>query len=790
MKTIERIKLSDVLRLVPKPKYVLGTTYALSLAFFESVVFPCFDRTRLKSALIICDTLGYQRALTESAALQGAAQDYLVIPAPVSGAFHPKVWLVVGDAEAVMLCGSGNLTQAGFMTNAEYFDAIHFSAQNPQPRHLLESVQSFVAGLISMWSKEDSQHLLCVEVLAQIAGAISGLPTSPNSAGEAGPWFIHSFGGELIGQLPAGNKVRDLYVASPFFGHSLDGLNALTERYEPKKLHVFPAIHSGGCVDIPLKQLAKEYKGVDVVPLATVAKKSSLAHLKLYGAVVDKKSGWICCTSANCTQAAWNGKNIEAGLVRLLEGSACQAYFQPAKGELPERQLEYQSDEYASGIFPFWAADTGGGLDIIVPAATKTKFPLSKVVLTIRSGSRLATCERATLFQEGSVVNIPWAEFDSWERTRKMAVMLDISAVDSKGKAIRGQCLVENRLLLSADPIHRSAWRGALALLDAESVPDLGDIAALFTLARDLFDGNVIREESYLDIREEERQRPGWRFIPPAIAIWPPQPDIHEMQERIGRTAAGQIQWFQRIFQTFLRCEDADESQALEATNVNGADFDESPEEKAVDPRQEEEEERAFAGAKRIWNHAYGEYARLQNRLCELCPTEHQAPNLWSAAIFTFLPTLAIMRAARRMAPDLDFGTSTDYMIESFIRSLFDERKQDDNFCCPRRHRYYPRETFPSLAKDLKEHFKVKIHPDLSNVLLALLTDWKLRSKSLFPQMWERFSRRMCEPDFKPGEGGRNTCRRIWRHYVLSEGNKFTDADFDAAFEELSRLRE
>ena len=115
MKTIERIKLSHVLRLVSSPRYVLGTTYTLSLAFFESVVYPIIRNNQLKSAVILCDMLGYRRALSESAALQGAAQDYLVVPAPVAGAFHPKVWVVVGEGEAVLLCGSGNLTQAGFM---------------------------------------------------------------------------------------------------------------------------------------------------------------------------------------------------------------------------------------------------------------------------------------------------------------------------------------------------------------------------------------------------------------------------------------------------------------------------------------------------------------------------------------------------------------------------------------------------------------------------------------------------------------------------------------------------
>lgn len=788
MKTIERIKLSNVLRLVSSPRYVLGTTYTLSLAFFESVVYPIIRNNQLKSAVILCDMLGYRRALSESAALQGAAQDYLVVPAPVAGAFHPKVWVVVGEGEAVLLCGSGNLTQAGFMTNAEYFDAVHFTAKEPQPRHLIQSLKSFVKGLATMWPQEDSQHLLCVEVLNQIADAIGVLPAFRGDE-EKGPWFIHSFGGQLIDQLPISDDVRDLYIAAPYFGNSLAGLKAVTARYKPKKLHVFPGIHGGNSVDIPLKQLAASFKGAEVEPLSTVAKKSAFAHLKLYGAVVDKETSWICCSSANCTQAAWQGSNVEAGLVRMLDRSACQEYFSPSKGELPERALEFKGEATSAEVLPCWASDIGGSLDVVVPTSAKERLPLKDAVLTIRSGSRLATCERAILFQDGLIANISWSIFDDWERTRKMAVSLEISAVDRQRKAVHGQCLVENRLLLTADPIHRSAWRGALALLDAESVPELGDIAALFTLARDLFDGNVVRDDCYLKSRDEG-EKLGYSYAMPAVAIWPPQPDFHELQKRIGRTAAGQIQWFQRIFQTFLRCEDVEDSQTTETPASAVTDTDISPDEEEPSQRQEEEEDRARAVAKRIWDHAYGEYSRLQNRLRELCPSDYQAPNLWAAAIFTFFPTLAIMRAARRMAPDLDCGTSVDYLIEGFLRSMFDDRKQGDYFCCPQCSRYYPREIFPSLAKDLRETFKVKIHPDLSIMLLALVADWKLRSKGLYPQLWERLVRQTCEPDFTPGEGTRKTCRRVWRHYVVNEANKFTDAEFDTVFDKLCQLRE
>ena len=65
-----------------------------------------------------------------------------------------------------MLVGSGNLTQAGFMINAELFDALHFTPASPLTPGMLQSIRSFTAGLANMWPDEDRQHLLCAETLS------------------------------------------------------------------------------------------------------------------------------------------------------------------------------------------------------------------------------------------------------------------------------------------------------------------------------------------------------------------------------------------------------------------------------------------------------------------------------------------------------------------------------------------------------------------------------------------------------------------------------------------------
>jgi hypothetical protein len=777
----DKVKLSQVFGLLPKPKYVLGTTYTLSLAFFESVVFPFIGRSDLRSCLILCDLLGYQRALTEGAALQGAAQDYIVVPSPLADCFHPKVWLLVGESDAVLLCGSGNLTQAGFMTNAELFDALHFSDETPATPELLDSIRGFISGLAQMWAQTDAQHLLCVETLSRIEESLSALPVAA-AAGDGSLRFVHSFNSQLIEQMPELPGARELYVAAPFFGNSLNGLNLLASRYPATKLKVFPAVYGETATDAPLKQLSNLYKNARVSRLSIPKKrKGAFAHLKLYGIAGANSAAWLYCTSANCTDAAWQGPNVEAGILRSIPRSELSNYFVADDTALPQATLAYAQKGLAGDMLRFWASDTGSRIEIVTAANCASYLPLHDVTMTVRSGSSLASCRKATLFEAGHVAHIDWSLFPDWERRRKMAICLDIEATAATGEAVRGRSFVENRLLLTADPIHRSAWRGALTLLSEEGAPELADIAAIFTLARDVFDGTLIRLPKAAPTAGGEAQL-GNERTPVAIAVWPPQPDTRELQRKIGGTAVGQLQWFQRILQTLLQ---NDKSESNPHTFSDSRTLSDGEDASEAEERREEEEKRVRSVAERVWAKAEKDYEYLYSRLFELVPTAENAPNIWPAAVFAFLSTMAVFRAVRRMAPGVDFGVDAQTLCNDFVRVMLNERKQHDDFCCPKGFRYR-HEKFPALTGDLRKTFKVQLHFDLTTVVLALLVDQKLRSPAgITSQFWQRRAQQVCDEGFAADANTLEACQRIWRRYLRDETRKATDAEFAEAFKVL-----
>ncbi len=780
---IEFIKLSEIFGLVSKPKFVLGTTYTLSLAFFESVIFPDIQRSHLKSCLILCDAIGHHHALSEAAALQGAAQDYMVVAAPVPGAFHSKVWLIIGEGEAVLLVGSGNLTQAGFMTNAEMFDALHFTLQAPPTPAMAASVRAFLMGLAGMWPAQDGQHLLCVETLSKMEYAFADLGASRNGDLQE-TRFIHSFNGPLIEQMPKEPEASDLYIAAPFFGGNIQGLAAVSSRYSSAKIHLFPAVHGGNSTDIPLSKVISTYPKASVSPLAVPQKKNAFPHLKLYGVVKNKDSAWLYCTSANCTDAAWRGTNVEAGLLRSVPRSLLSKYFTASSNKLPAAALKIDYQVDVTSVLPCWASDTGAGLDIVVAHNSRNRLPLKEVTLTIRSGSNLAICHKPVLFHEGVVVHLPWTAFAGWQRRRKIAHCLEICARDVTGKNVHAACLVENKLLLSADPIHRSAFRGALALLDAEGAPELADVAAIFTLARDVFEGHAAkvsepkRPDSSTSQPENENQ-------PVSIAVWPPQPDTTELRKRIGAGAFGHLQWFQKILKIFLSNEPSDDENDHFESNL--AAHGDDDQESVAEVCRDEALDGAIKKAQRIWVSAYKDYTRLRDKLTHLCPTTENAPNIWAAALFALLSTLAVYRAVKRMAPDLPLGVTCDALCDDFLRAMFNERRQPDDFCCPKSLRYRS-EKFPALSHDLYCTFKLRPHQDIANVILALLINRRVRVPETSLPIFQKHQINMIyPPGLVPDQHVFDTCVRVWRRYMCTDSANPPEAAFEANFKIITQ---
>jgi hypothetical protein len=324
----------------------------------------------------------------------------------------------------------------------------------------------------------------------------------------------------------------------------------------------------------------------------------------------------------------------------------------------------------------------------------------------------------------------------------------------------------------------------------------LGDIAAIFSLASDMFDGNLVHPTDEKISGVTAKTKSGNGEEPVSIAIWPPQQDSQELRKRIGSAAHGQLQWFQNILKSLLQNDPANHHHAPEEHGSNAVLDDEQDasgngqRQEAIRAEEKDNTDRAAKTAKRLWERAYKDYTRITDKLKVLCPTPEKAPNLWPASIFAFLSTMAVFQAARRMAPDLSLGITAELLCDDFVRAMFNHRRQPDDYCRPKGHRYHSDEKFPPLANDLYANFKIHPHPDLATVLLALVIDRRLRDPVLFGGTADRNQQLdlIRAPEFVASSEIGEACRRVWKRYLCDPKRKTVDGSFVKDFDKLFNL--
>src|SRR5690554_784418 len=104
---------------------VLFTTYSLSLSFFEAVVIDALIRGGARNPTILSDPEGVRAGLSELGA-RLVGRDYELLPVErIGGVFHPKLSAFLGDDDAHLLVGSGNLTFGGWGGNFEQIEHLH-----------------------------------------------------------------------------------------------------------------------------------------------------------------------------------------------------------------------------------------------------------------------------------------------------------------------------------------------------------------------------------------------------------------------------------------------------------------------------------------------------------------------------------------------------------------------------------------------------------------------------------------------------------------------------------------
>ena len=292
-------------------------TYEFDPQFFERRILAKRTFGHADRIAVFMDRGRYQELINGGLAVSGFNRRYLVVPiSRAPEAFHPKLYLALGEKRADGRVGSSNCTNAGIAYNMELCSAFAVHADTTDgtdkvPRSVLrqvyEAMKSFAADAGVLKETLESQFFKPVE--DQFPWLHRG-----TTIAAAEIELLHSHGSALWEQVTRRLEkvtVRTITIIAPFYDRDLGFLRQGRKQW--------PAAH----LTIVAQQNYATLDGTKLSKLIGARKKDQLLianpkpgrrlHAKAFAFETDAGTYWLT-GSPNATLAAFDGRNTESAL--------------------------------------------------------------------------------------------------------------------------------------------------------------------------------------------------------------------------------------------------------------------------------------------------------------------------------------------------------------------------------------------------------------------------------------------------------------------------------------------
>lgn len=300
---MERINLFDELNETGY-KVALFTSFSTDLVFFEKMILRHLIENNCTYIGLFLD----QRCLYDAIVkpnITELGKSYIVKGMETNQAFHPKVYLLLGENRAKVLIGSGNLTPAGFITNHEVFNSFTYDRASGDTERLAE-IQSAFNLFQSMHQVQDNKAW---QDLFDKTKEFTYLWEEVERTSILLTNHVNSLEDQLINLLP--NEIKEIECFVPFFDQSLSLINKWNERYQSAHVKIFlQSEHTNFPRHLKCKPNVSLYK----------AEFLSDSHKRYHGKVfrfIGKEEEAVIYGSGNCSRQAFlfsfnDGGNSEA----------------------------------------------------------------------------------------------------------------------------------------------------------------------------------------------------------------------------------------------------------------------------------------------------------------------------------------------------------------------------------------------------------------------------------------------------------------------------------------------
>lgn len=147
------------------------TTYSFDFHFFEMKMMKWLRSCGVSNTSVYIDGHFYSELMQNPTGEEmSKSSNYSLIPIFEKSIFHPKILMLFGNNEGLLIVGSGNLTNSGNGNNDEIWGAYHFDVKNPKNTWLFSNAWQYFILLssnakgvnferVSSWITDNSKWL-------------------------------------------------------------------------------------------------------------------------------------------------------------------------------------------------------------------------------------------------------------------------------------------------------------------------------------------------------------------------------------------------------------------------------------------------------------------------------------------------------------------------------------------------------------------------------------------------------------------------------------------------------
>lgn len=298
-------------------------TFNAYLPFYEDVVLRRLVASGCHHNVLLIDR-GYllQSLSAPTSWPRLAGRAYTLVPMKASGAFHPKVALLVGKKSARIFVGSHNVTLSGFGNNRELSTQLDLPKGSEDPHApLAQAVWAYFEAWLDHQVNYVPQSILqaAFRVATSFAPWLKGEELQSGDIRFVGNAPDRESLWDIVRPLLS-KKAEQVVVVGPFFDRAAGFLGTMARDLQPASMVVGVEPET-----VELCRRESFPQGMRVVDVSQIGRGSGYLHAKVLWVDGENGDAALITGSANPSSPAWtedsSRRNAEAVLVHLGESA-------------------------------------------------------------------------------------------------------------------------------------------------------------------------------------------------------------------------------------------------------------------------------------------------------------------------------------------------------------------------------------------------------------------------------------------------------------------------------------